>query len=108
MKQKQYKLFGVFFRNIKGENSSREANPRYSFEIVQRDGTAISGTTATNAGCAYAVENYEGYPNRIEREIDGEIWFRDVWTASRLADVTYHVTRAGNVIVDFINPTTVK
>ncbi len=61
-------------------NCSVYGNP--SWYVCFDNGTEeISGKTASDAGCGYVVGN-----------------FRD----GRACNVTYHVTRAGNVIIDRI------
>ena len=61
-------------------NCSVYGNPSYRASFS--NGTeAITGKTASNVSCGYVVEN-----------------FRD----GRACNVTYHVTRAGNVIINKI------
>ena len=61
-------------------NSSVYGNP--SWYVCFDNGTdSVMGKTASNAQCGYTVENFRG---------------------GKLANVTYHVTKAGNTIIDGI------
>lgn len=64
------------------KSTSYYGNPKYfvSFENVET-GEHFWGETANNAACAYGINNSE---------------FKKPCT------ITYHITRTGNVIVDFI------
>ena len=63
-------------------NSSVNGNPKY--ECTWKDGdNYLTGKTGTDCNCAYAVTNYQ----------DGK----------RLADVTYHYTNRGNMIITVIS-----
>ena len=61
-------------------NNSINGNPKYYGVFENESGETLSGTTASDASCAYAFLN--------ERE------------KTRL--VEYHETRTGNVIIDYI------
>ena len=61
-------------------NCSYYGNPAYYGEFENAAGETLKGRTASNASCAYGFLNYEDRPREI----------------------TYHVTRKGNVIFDYI------
>lgn len=61
-------------------NNSRFGNPRFKIQLSD-NGLIIDARTATDSAAGYAVSNL----------IVGDIAF-----------VTYHVTRSGNCIVDYI------
>ena len=61
-------------------NNSVNGNPSYRASF-SNGSEEITGKTASDASCGYALEN-----------------FRD----GRACSVTYHITRAGNVIIDEI------
>ena len=66
--------------NYERRNNSICGNP--SWYVCFDNGTdSIMGKTASNAQCGYTVEN-----------------FRD----GRICNVTYHITRTGNTIIDGI------
>ena len=56
-------------------------NPAYYGEFINSDGETLKGRTASNAACAY------GFLNEIEKP----------------RKITYHVTRTGNVIFDYVD-----
>lgn len=62
-------------------NSSQYGNPKYYGVFENEKGETLEATTATDASCAYGFLNYE----KNERT------------------VTYHVTRTGNCIIDYID-----
>ena len=61
-------------------NCSIYGNPAYYGEFENAAGETLKGRTASNASCAYGFLNYEDRPREI----------------------TYHVTRTGNIIFDYI------
>ena len=61
-------------------NCSVYGNPRYYGEFTNEKGEILAGKTASDAACAYGFLNYQDRPRRI----------------------TYHITRTGNVIFDYI------
>lgn len=62
-------------------NSSYYGNPKYwGYFENDETGETLSGTTASNAACAY------GFLNSIEKK----------------REITYHITRPGNTIIDYI------
>ena len=65
------------------KSTSYYGNPKYfvSFKNEETD-EVLWGETANNAACAYGIENSE---------------------FKKAAVITYHVTRTGNIIVDYIN-----
>lgn len=61
-------------------NCSCYGNPRYYGVFTNERGETLVGKTATNAACAYGFLNYQNAPRKV----------------------TYHITRNGNIIIDFI------
>ena len=61
-------------------NNSVNGNPSYRASF-SNGSEGITGKTASDASCGYALENF----------IDG-----------RGCNVTYHITRAGNTVIDYI------
>ena len=61
-------------------NNSYYGNPKYYGVFENENGEILEATTATDASCAYGFLNYP----------------EDVRT------VTYHTTRTGNNIIDYI------
>lgn len=61
-------------------NCSCYGNPRYYGVFTNERGETLVGKTATNAACAYGFLNYQNAPRKV----------------------TYHITRNGNIIFDFI------
>lgn len=61
-------------------NCSIYGNPAFYGEFENKHGDVLRGRTASDASCAYGFLNYEDRPREI----------------------TYHVTRTGNVIFDYI------
>ena len=62
------------------KNSSIDGNPKYYGVFENENGETLNGTTASNASCAYSFLNNQ--------------------EANRT--VTYHITKTGNVIIDYI------
>ena len=62
-------------------NCSQYGNPKFYGVFQNKEGKTLKGITATDASCAY------GFLNNIENE----------------RTVTYHVTRTGNCIIDYID-----
>lgn len=67
----------TYYRRL---NFSIYGNPAYYGEFENAAGETLKGRTASNASCAYGFLNYEDRPRYI----------------------TYHVTRTGNVMFDYI------
>ena len=61
------------------KNSSYSGNPKY-YSYFENEKDSFCGTTASNAACAY------GFLNDMDKE--------------RI--VTYHITKTGNTIIDYI------
>lgn len=61
------------------KNTSYYGNPSYWVTFVH-NGDLITGYTANNAACGYGCSNYNG----------------------KLCAITYHYTRKGNVIIDYM------
>lgn len=61
-------------------NCSYYGNPRYYGVFIDSEGNYLRGKTASNAACAYGFLNY----------ID------------KAREITYHETRTGNIIFDYI------
>ena len=55
-------------------------NLRFYGEFTSESGEMLIGKTAVNAACAYGFLNYQNAPRKV----------------------TYHITRNGNIIFDFI------
>lgn len=66
--------------NYDRKNSSCYGNPKYYGYFENENGESLSATTASDASCAY------GFLNDIEKD--------------RI--VTYHITKNGNKIIDYI------
>lgn len=62
-------------------NCSQYGNPKFYGVFQNKEGKTLKGITATDANCAY------GFLNNIENK----------------RTVTYHVTRTGNCIIDYID-----
>ena len=62
-------------------NNSMYGNPKYYGVFQNENGVTLGATTATNASCAYEFLNYQDRPRTI----------------------TYHTTKAGNVIITKID-----
>lgn len=77
---KRYEFIGHldYYKRL---NSSYCGNPAYYGEFTNSNGETLSGRTASNAACAY------GFLNQIEQP----------------RKITYHVTRTGNVIFDYVD-----
>ncbi len=76
---KRYEFVGKLV-DYKSLNCSCYGNPAYYGWFEDKEGNCISGRTASNASCAY------GFLNDRERE----------------RKITYHYTRTGNMIIDYI------
>lgn len=76
---KKYTFIGKLI-DYKRINNSFYGNPAYYGEFENGSGDVLRGRTASNAACAYGFMNQED--NKRE--------------------ITYHVTRNGNVIFDYI------
>lgn len=61
-------------------NCSCYGNPRYYGVFTSESGKRLAGKTAMNAACAYGFLNYQNAPRKV----------------------TYHITRNGNIIFDYI------
>lgn len=77
MKMKEFTGKLSYYESL---NCSSYGNPRYYGVFTSENGETLSGKTATNAACAYGFLNY---PNAVRK-------------------VTYHITRNGNIIFDYI------
>ena len=79
-KMKRYEFIGHldYYKRL---NSSCYGNPAYYGEFINSDGETLKGRTASDAACAY------GFLNEIEKP----------------RKITYHVTRTGNVIFDYVD-----
>lgn len=76
---KKYKFVGKldYYDRL---NCSVNGNPAFYGEFVNAAGETLKGRTASDAQCAY------GFLNWVDRE----------------REVTYHYTKTGNVIFDYI------
>lgn len=61
-------------------NCSCYGNPRFFGVFTNESGETLAGKTAFNASCAYGFLNYRNARRKV----------------------TYHITRNGNIIFDFI------
>ena len=77
---KPLELTNAKLMNYERKSNSYYGNPSW-YASFANDTNSIMGKTASNASCGYTLEN-----------------FRD----GRLANVTYHITNAGNTIIDGI------
>ena len=77
---KTLELTNAKLMNYEKGNNSVSGNPSYHASF-SNGSEGITGKTASNASCGYSLVN-----------------FRD----GRACNVTYHITRAGNVIIDEI------
>ena len=68
-------------------NCSQYGNPRAKLWIELADGSHVIARTATDAACGYCVDNWRHAKAR------GLPW----------VVITYHITRGGSVIVDYIH-----
>lgn len=77
---KKYKFVGVltYYKRL---NCSVYGNPAFYGEFTSETGETLKGRTASDAQCAYGFLNWEERPREI----------------------TYHITKTGNVIFDYIN-----
>lgn len=76
---KKYEFIGTL-TYYKSLNCSYYGNPAYYGEFENAAGETLKGRTASNASCAYGFLNYREKPRKI----------------------TYHITKTGNVIFDYI------
>lgn len=76
---KKYEFIGRldYYRHL---NCSCYGNPAYYAEFINDNGETLKGRTASNADCAYGFLNWQEKPRKI----------------------TYHITKHGNVIFDYI------
>lgn len=77
MKRKEFTGKLSYYERL---NNSCYGNPRYYGVFTNERGETLVGKTATNAACAYGFLNYQ----------------------NALRKVTYHITRNGNIIFDYI------
>lgn len=94
----------VYFTNITACGCSIYGNPRYELDVITDDGSTYHGKTASNAAIAYGIRNFEGYHATETHHINGEEFYKKVLHVRAFADVTYHVTRTGNIIFDYARP----
>lgn len=76
---KQYEFTGkmLYYESL---NCSYNGNPKYYGVFESDSGERLEGKTATDAACAY------GFKDRPDNQ----------------RKIKYHITRAGNVIIDYI------
>lgn len=76
---KRYEFVGTleYYAHL---NCSCYGNPAYYGEFVNHEGETLKGRTASNAACAYGFLNDRNKPRKV----------------------TYHITRTGNIIFDYI------
>lgn len=73
-------VINSFIYSVRYKSTSYYGNPSYYVTFSAEDGGALCGYTASNAACGYSCSNY----------------------VNRRAEITYHITRGGSVIIDFI------
>lgn len=77
MKRKEFIGKLTYYERL---NCSIYGNPRYFGVFTSESGEMLAGKTASNAACAYGFLNYQNAPRKV----------------------TYHITRNGNIIFDYI------
>lgn len=77
MKRKEFIGKLTYYERL---NCSVYGNPRYFGVFRSESGETLAGKTASNAACAYGFLNYQNATRKV----------------------TYHITRNGNIIFDFI------
>ena len=77
MKRKEFTGKLSYYESL---NCSRYGNPKYYAVFTSENGETLSGKTATDAACAYAFLNNQNATRKV----------------------TYHITRNGNIIFDYI------
>ena len=77
MKRKEFTGKLSYYESL---NRSCYGNPRYYGVFTNERGETLVGKTAANAACAYGFLNYQNAPRKV----------------------TYHITRNGNIIFDYI------
>lgn len=77
MKRKEFTGKLSYYERL---NCSCYGNPRYYGVFTNERGETLVGKTAVNAACAYGFLNYQNAPRKV----------------------TYHITRNGDIIFDFI------
>lgn len=77
MKRNEFTGELVYYERLR---SSCYGNPRFYGVFTNESGEMLVGKTATNAACAYSFLNFRNAPRKV----------------------TYHITRNGNIIFDFI------
>ena len=73
-------VINSFIYSVRYKCTSYYGNPSYYVTFSDEDGGTLYGYTASNAACGYGCSNY----------------------VNRRAEITYHITRGGSVIIDFI------
>lgn len=76
---KKYEFTGYLTKYVR-RNNSYYGNPCYWGEFTNEAGECLQGKTASNAACAYSFLNKKDNPRKV----------------------TYHLTKKGNTIIDFI------
>lgn len=77
MKRNEFTGKLAYYERLRG---SCYGNPRFYGVFTNESGEMLVGKTATNAACAYSFLNYRNAQRKV----------------------TYHITRNGNIIFDFI------
>ena len=77
MKRKEFTGKLSYYERL---NLSCYGNPRYYGVFISESGETLVGKTAVNAACAYGFLNYQNATRKV----------------------TYHITRNGNIIFDYI------
>jgi len=74
-------VINSFIYSVRYKSTSYYGNPSYYVKFSTDDGKIITGYTASNAACGYGCSNY----------------------VNRRAEIVYHYTRKGTLIIEFIN-----
>lgn len=77
MKRKEFTGKLSYYESL---NCSRYGNPKYYGVFTSENRETLAGKTATDAACAYGFLNNQNAPRKV----------------------TYHITRNGNIIFDYI------
>lgn len=103
---KKQKLSDVYFRHLEHVGTSYYGNPQYCFNVYKNGEEILANAkTARDAGCAYGIRNYEAVMHQFYRgkgPEGGDLFERVLKLPSILADIEYHETKTGSIIVDYI------
>ncbi len=105
-RQKPKKLYlkHCYISNVSPLNCSVNGNPRYEIDVTTDDGSTYHGKTGTDCSIGYSVRNYEAWTERKTVIVNGEELYKEVKHIKAYCDITYHVTRNGNIIFTYAAP----